>query len=158
VAYLAAGAVTVGGLALIVAATRQPAPPSPPPPAAVTRPAPPLSSTVGVRLGTSPPGAEVRFDGEAGAQGTTPLTLVMPRGDQPRRLILRLPGYRQETVVVVPVKDTALELALQSEARPKPVEKRPTKSKRPTARPVAAQPKTTSPNLRQGDVVDPFSR
>ncbi len=119
------------------------APIAPPAPAIAARPA--VRKQVKVEVVSSPPGAEVFLAGEPKARGRTPLTLTLTRSPEPRRLTLRARGYRDDALDVTPDRDATVQLSLA----PLP------------AAPVRRAPKRSRaqvPNLKRGDVVDPFAK
>jgi serine/threonine protein kinase len=121
------------------------------------RPEPP--ALVHVRVQSTPPGAEVSFEGVSGvveASGTTPVTLEVPRGEGARRLVVQLQGYRPAEETVVPSSEVTVKLALEPLPPPPasppaapPVVRRP-----PPRRPVHAAKPTS--DLRKGELADPF--
>jgi serine/threonine protein kinase len=144
-------------------------PRKPPQPALGTTSPPPLPAPVEVkvRVNSTPPNADVLVDGETQPRGRTPVTIRLPRADEPRMLVVRLIGYHEERVEVLPDSDTAAQVALTPEA-PAPVKPvRAEKSKRPAGKASTSAAKSTkpkpvptraSPDLKRGDVVDPFAR
>jgi serine/threonine protein kinase len=121
---------------------------------------PVVPSDVRVRVSSTPPGAEVFLEDEAGARGRTPLDLRFPRGEHPLKLVLKLDGYRSDTVEVTPDSDRSYQSNLAEAPRPAPRParehtKRVTKKPGPAAKPA---PPRDAPNLKRGDVVDPFAR
>jgi eukaryotic-like serine/threonine-protein kinase len=100
------------------------------PPASVA----PTPETVRVELGSTPPGAVVEVGGREA--GRTPLSLELPRGDTPRQVVLRAPGFLPLREQVVPNVDQRLGFVLTAAPRPggKP---------RPAAKPAPAAPPPT---------------
>jgi serine/threonine protein kinase len=153
-----------GAAAAVVVQTRQAAPPpapiaAPAPPPAPPPPAPPPpvepSKEVAVRINSTPSGAEVFLDGEPVARGRTPMTLMLPRGDQPHQLSVDAKGYQPHVVEVTPDSDSRLELTLTPRwavpFKPSPGAAKPPHNHAP-------KPPAAKPDLKKGDVVDPFAQ
>jgi serine/threonine protein kinase len=155
-AYVAAGLVAVGGIAwLVTARARRPPEMKRPVVAAPVAPVvTPLAqpAVVRVRVASNPPGAEVFLDGDETARGLTPLTMMIPRGDAPRKLTLKAKGFRAESADVVPDSDGTLQISLSAAAAP------PSPAKKLAKRPVVVKKKPPAADLKRGDVVDPFGR
>ena len=167
VAWAVAGLVMVSGLAYLGARALAPQPREPEIERAATTPPPtvppPLPALARVRVTTTPPGAQVDIDATAEApavSGETPLTLSVPRSAEPRKLMVRLAGYRPYSEEIVPDTDLAVQVALQPDAEPKPpstahlqaAHKPPgKKSKAPATH--ASKP---AKDLKAGDLADPF--
>jgi hypothetical protein len=152
-----AGGLVVLGLALALPALRQPAAPpvitvvSPPPPA----PRPALPVNVSVRVNSAPAGADVVLAGEATPRGQTPLTLTLPRSGASAQLLVRAKGYQENALAVTLDSDSRLEVTLT----PLPVVPPPSRPARAPAHKVVEKPKPkVGPDLRKGDVVDPFAQ
>jgi serine/threonine-protein kinase len=103
----AAGVVAPGTASLPV----DPAPASMPPDSASA-----AAETIRVELTSTPPGAVVEVDGKDA--GKTPLSLQLPRGDAPRQVVLRAPGFLPLREQLVPNVDQRLGFALTAAPRP----------------------------------------
>ncbi len=116
----------------------------------------PLSADVKVRVHTNPSNADVTVEGETVSRGKTPLTMTLPRSGKSVSVTMSLRGYKPMTSVVTPDADTTLQLSLLAasshSSRPEKSEK-PDRSKSKSA---AAERQPAGPNLKNGDVVDPF--
>jgi serine/threonine-protein kinase len=96
-------------------ATHEPPVPDSPPQAPDSTPPPPAPA-ITLTFVTQPSGAQVWLDGERRARGVTPLALRLPASSSPRRVSMRLRGYRAAVIDVVPNQvDEAsrVELALE---------------------------------------------
>jgi serine/threonine protein kinase len=173
VAWIAAGAVMVGGLAWLITARARHRPVMPPakapvvaqapvvekalpePPPVVAPPPPALPATVRLRVQSTPAGAEAVLAPSGDApelRDKTPFVAQVPRSSDLRKLTLRYKGYKPVTVDVQPDADSSVQLALVAEPPPRPAPRpaRKVEKKSAPARPAA--------DLRRGDVVDPFAR
>jgi serine/threonine protein kinase len=155
IAILGGGLVVGGALAWLIAANmrgrveRTVVLPTAVVPAPVVSPA-----HVSVRVVSMPPGADVYFGEEREPRGQTPFALSLPRSDRAQHVTVRMHGYQPQTSELVPDADSRLQLTLVKLAPVVRVVKKP--AKRPG---VAAAPKPAAdrqPDLRRGDVVDPF--
>jgi serine/threonine protein kinase len=161
VAMAGVGAAALVGVALIAPRFRQQQPtpqPLPPPqqvaaPKELPPPAPPAK--VKVEVSSAPLGAEVLLAGDEEARGKTPLTLNLPRATTPTKLTVRAKGYQERTLDVTLDSDSRLLLTLTPLPQAQPVV-RPVRPlfKRPIDKP---KPKP-GPDLKKGDVVDPFAQ
>lgn len=113
--------------------------------------------SVDVFIESRPTGAIVRVDGRE--LGTTPLSVPMPRQDQPVELRLELEGHLGATQSIAPTEDTRLLVALTPAPQaaapevnepPPPVKRRPVSKRRrkPSAEP---KPETDKPVFRRFD-------
>jgi serine/threonine protein kinase len=131
--------------------------PTPPPP--TTTAAPPLPSEVRVRVQSTPPGADVFVAGEAEPRGKTPMQVPLPRGSEAIKIELRLKGYKSDTAMVTPDSDQTLQVKLVVAPPERPAA--PAGSKRRSSSTKPAQDKgekPAGPDLKRGDVIDPFAR
>jgi serine/threonine protein kinase len=160
-AVWAGAALAVAGAAALVPAlrpTKQPL--AVPPQVVVTRPAP-LPDTVKILVNSTPAGAELIFNGES--RGKTPLTTSFPRGANAAQLTLQAKGYQEHSFSVKLDRDNQVEVTLT--AVPAPLPPQPP-APRPVVRPVVRKvvekpPKPVNkpgPDLKKGDVVDPFAQ
>jgi len=129
-------------------------------PAAPVAQPPPLPTEVRVRVQSTPPGADVFVAGEAEPRGKTPLQVALPRGSDAIKIELRLKGWKSDTATVTPDSDQTLQMKLvnappERPAAPPSVSKR--KSTTSKAAPDKAE-KPAGPDLKRGDVIDPFAR
>jgi hypothetical protein len=114
IAFAGAGAigVVIGALALFAPAQRQaPTPAAAPPPAAET-PAPPPTSSVRRRIASRPPGATVYRAGAGAPSGTTPFIDDAAPSAGKVTYLVKLPGYRDESVELAADRDDARDLTL----------------------------------------------
>jgi hypothetical protein len=163
-AISAVGALAVAGAALLVIHRTSPVvevPPTvvaTPPPA----PAPVVPAEVKVRISSAPLGAEVFLGDETTARGRTPLTIRLPRDEQALRVIVKLEGYQAEPFDITPDSDQQVQASMVKAPSPsarttaaaqRPHPKRVVIKKEPKPRPAKA-----APDLKRGDVVDPFAR
>jgi serine/threonine-protein kinase len=77
--------------------------PVPPPPVVLPVAPPPEPARVKVRVTSKPPRAEVWW--EAVPKGKTPLELEFPKGEERIELTLKLAGYKDARVLVIPTED-----------------------------------------------------
>jgi serine/threonine protein kinase len=133
-----------------------------PPPvvvAPVVAPAPVVPAEIRLRVSSSPAGAAVVVAGEETERGRTPLGMKLPRGTETIKMVIKLAGYEDQEVEVVPDVDQSAQVALVKVEKhapnvaPKPHPKRVVIKKEPKP----AKPKP-APDLKRGDVVDPFAR
>jgi hypothetical protein len=130
--------------------------PATPPPAPAPAPAP---ANVHVLVDSTPERAEVFVDQEKLPRGFTPLTLTLPRSETPVPLVVRAGGYQPSSTQVTPLLDAQVKLVLNRE--PTVQHSRPTRNLRQARAPSApaappAAPGGKPPDVRKGDVVDPF--
>jgi len=162
VALSAAGALAVAAAVWTVTQRRQVAPAPAVSPPAVTTPAPEpaVPAEVRVRVSSQPLGAEVFLDREETSRGRTPLVMRLRRGAQVVKVLLKLDGYQAEPFELTPDSDQMVQAAMvkapehasASAAKSHPKRVVIKKEPKPT-RPTAA-----APNLKRGDVIDPFAR
>jgi hypothetical protein len=152
---------SVAGVALLAPRLGQKPPPiqvTSAPPAPV---APALSAKVSVRVNSAPAGADVFLAGEEEPRGQTPLVLTLPRSMASKQLVVRAKGFQERALDLTMDADSRLEVTLTplpAAPPPRPVER--PKFSRPVKRAAPAQPKakTPGPDLKKGDVVDPFAQ
>jgi hypothetical protein len=120
-----------------------PMPPPRPPPAEVT-----------VRVHSTPAGAEVLLQGESEPRGVTPLVLSLPRSRQPTLVTVRAKGFQEQALDVALDSNSQLQVMLTPLPPPKPV----ARPMRPAPKKVQERPKASGPDLKKGDVVDPFAQ
>jgi serine/threonine protein kinase len=149
--------------AVAAPSTTDPATPSPPNPKATepTPPAPttpPPSTEVRVRVQSTPPGADVVVAGEV--KGKTPMQLTLPRGTEPVKVELRLKGWKGDTMMVTPDSDQTLQLKLLVAPVDRPASAPSSKRRTSTAKSEKSEKteKPAGPDLKRGDVIDPFAR
>ncbi len=159
--YAAGVAVVIGGAALgVTLLGSKPAPVPLPAPVAVAPPPPPapaVSREVRVRVHTVPDGVDVFMDSEKESRGKTPLLLMVPRSEVARKLHLTAPGFTPATLDITPDSDVTVQHQLAALARPAPPvhhSKKPSSSSRKSDKPSSSP----APDLKKGDVVDPFAR
>ena len=90
-------------------------------------PAPPKPDRVSIRITADPPGAEV-VDDTGRVLGRTPLQITVPASSTPRTFKLRLPGYTELAVELVPDRDLEYTATLAKRApggKPNPYRARP---------------------------------
>jgi serine/threonine protein kinase len=137
---------------LAVAPAPSPAPVAPPeqpkPVAAPEKPAPPPKIQLSVQ---TTPSAEVLIDGKS--RGKTPITLELPHDINNHSVELRARGYRPLIRSTPFDRDISLDLSLVA-ATPVSSGKHAV-VKRPTTTPSTGD--KPAPNLKAGDVVDPFA-
>jgi len=63
-------------------------------------------------LSSDPPGAEVWMPGEGTPRGVTPLKLAIPKGDGPRKLIVKAKGFHDQEVSLEPGYEGPLSVTL----------------------------------------------
>jgi serine/threonine protein kinase len=170
-AFAAAGLATLGGLAWLVAAkispgsdrmVADPVPLADPTPVAAPPPAP--TPNVSVRVTSDPPGAQVYLGNDPTPKGQTPLFLSVGRSVLAQRVTLKARGFKPVSTDFTPDADSRLQLTLPRDvpAAPLPTAGQEKKArKRPTGKRAAdssapARPEAPQPDLRKGDVVDPF--
>ncbi len=123
--------------------TRKPGAPAParPAPAAgapsAGTPDPNASRLVTITVTSTPAGAAV-FDGPI-QRGTTPASLVVPRGEAARTLRITLEGHAEETRQVTPSDNVALDVALKPTGVVPPPEAPPVAAE-PVAKPAPVEP------------------
>jgi serine/threonine-protein kinase len=112
--------------------------PEPPPPEVTTvpvplaQPPPPLPTTIHVGVTSLPPGAEVLM-GDV-SRGRTPITLEVPRGDDPVALLLRHEQFVDAPASFTPTRDQEVVVTLtRKPPAPRPV-------RRPAPRPAPKPP------------------
>jgi serine/threonine-protein kinase len=141
---------TSGGKKPVVAKTVAAAKPVQPVDAPIENAPPSAAPKVELVLRSRPAGAEVFINNER--QGTTPLTLTLPRNDAPVRYIFKLAGYRDETRTLAATGDKEIEVNLD---RPKvAVNKHPTTPHTPPPTPTPTP--TPKPKGRVSDLRNPF--
>jgi serine/threonine protein kinase len=126
-------------------------------PTVAPAPAPaPAPAEVHVLVDSTPERAEVFVDRETDSRGYTPLTLTLPRSATPVPLVVRARGYQPSSTRVTPLLDAQVKLVLVQEAPAKRA--RPERATVRQARAPAPAPSTGAkpPDVRKGDVVDPF--
>jgi serine/threonine-protein kinase len=69
-------------------------------------------ATSAIVVESRPSGAALRLDGTPALRGRTPFRAELPRDDQPRKLVLSLPGHRDAEVMVTPRSDLLLDVVL----------------------------------------------
>ena len=150
----------VGGVATAVVMRgnepERPPVPTRPVRAPTTRPAAvkPEAVTVEITVKSRPPGAAIfRGAPAAGKEpiGVTPKTVKLPRDDRSLLLTLRLEGYRDESIAIVPSKDK--ELIAPLTRKPSPVVRRPPHPKRPPTPKRPPEPKK-APGAKKPERVD----
>jgi serine/threonine protein kinase len=165
VALAGLGAAALVGVALLAPRLKQQPPPQPMPPPPIAAapkepqppPPPPLPAKVKVVVNSAPSGAQVLLAGDEAARGVTPLTMNLPRSTSATKLMVRAKGYQERTLDVTLDADSRLEVTLT----PIPPPERPVirqvrpMIKRPVEKP---KPKPAGPDLKKGDVVDPFAQ
>jgi serine/threonine-protein kinase len=167
VALGAAGLALLGGLAWLLTAKVAPFGRGHEP-AAVAAPAlahaPEESRNVAVRVTSTPPGAAVYVGDDTAPRGQTPLILSLARSNAVQRLVLKASGYTPSETEVIPDSDSRLQLTLvpaQARVAPTVAHHAPV-HKKATPRVAATDKKPTGeqsqPDLRRGDVLDPFKR
>jgi serine/threonine protein kinase len=155
-----AGVLMLGGAAVLAPRMgHKPAPivvtspvvaPIPPPP-------PVLSAKVSVRVNSSPSGADVLLAGDDEPRGQTPLVLTLPRSGSSTKLLVRAKGFQERAMDLTPDSDARLEVTLTP--APVPVVERVRSSRPQPKRPTVEKPKPKpGPDLKKGDVVDPFAQ
>jgi len=65
-------------------------------------------------LSSEPPGAEVWMPEESTPRGVTPLKLAIPKGDGPRKLIVKAKGFQDQEVSLEPGHEGPLSVTLAS--------------------------------------------
>jgi hypothetical protein len=164
VAVSAAGALAVAGAVWLLSRpkTSQTLAPAPVVVAPAPTPAaPPAPAEVRVRVSSNPLGAEVFVGDETAARGRTPITMRIPRGESVVKVQLKLEGYQSEPFELTPDSDQQVQAAMVkatpahagAAAKAKPQPKHVVIKKEP-----AKPPKGKAPDLKRGDVVDPFAR
>jgi serine/threonine protein kinase len=159
----AVAAAGVLSLAVLIPSLRQhpPAPPPAPVPVAAPQvpkppPVPALPADVAISVSSTPAGAEVLLTGDERARGVTPLALSLPRAATMIQVTVRKKGFLEQKLDTTLSGNSNLVVTLTPEVAapvaPKPV--------RPIVRrPVVEKPKPkpAGPDLKKGDVVDPFA-
>jgi eukaryotic-like serine/threonine-protein kinase len=163
----AVAAAGVLSLAVLIPALRQ-HPVVPPPPATVPvaappqttkpppAPAPAMPAEVAIRVSSTPPDAEVLLTGDERPRGVTPLKLSLPRASTAIQVTVRKKGFQEQKLDASLNLDSNLVVTLTPEAAAPPVPK----PARPIVRRPAVErpkPKPAGPDLKKGDVVDPFA-
>ena len=173
IAYITTGLVAASGITLLFAGKPAPPPIEPPPPVVQVNvpqplgprvehfdpPRPALSTQVRVRVQSTPPGAEVYLPGELAPRGRTPLMMMLPRSESPLKVQLRVKGFRSDTLEITPDTDASLQANLVHDTPPpRPAEQHKSTHKKTPPSAEAPPPRKVSPDLKRGDVVDPFAR
>jgi serine/threonine-protein kinase len=156
--------VMLAGVAVVIATSGgKPKPLLPPPvvaqpapPAPVVSPLPPgpaMPGDVDIVLRTTPSGAEVM----EGTQrlGVAPLHLKRMRSSQTIRLVLRRPGYREETREISLNADKDIEVVLMAKESKVATRGKPATHSAPVAAPKP-QPSQPPPKTRVSDLRNPF--
>jgi len=105
-------------------------------------------SMVSVRVRSRPSGAEVFREGETEAEGRTPFALPLERGTASVRLTLRLAGYRDAVLEIIPDRDKDTSASLLRQAAGK---------KRPRGAPGTGEGRTApQQSFGQDGTIDPF--
>jgi eukaryotic-like serine/threonine-protein kinase len=156
-----AAVLSIVGLAVLAPRLGQKQPIEVTSPAPAVAAPPPLPAKVTVRVNSAPVGAEVLFQGEAEPRGQTPLVLTLPRSTVATQLVVRAKGFQERALDLTLDADSRLEVTLTPlppPPAPKPVER--PKFARPArkAAPAQPKPKAPGPDLKKGDVVDPFAQ
>jgi serine/threonine protein kinase len=120
--------------------------------------APKLSTDVRVMVDSVPQGAQVFVEGDSSGQprGVTPVALTLPRNDTTQvRVVVKAKGYQPSSIDVLPQTDSQVKLTLLAA----PVVGKKVKIKTPTKKSAEAAATTNdhAPDVRKGDVVDPFA-
>jgi len=144
-------------VAPIVAVAPPVTPPVAPPKAAKPEP-PPLPAEVKVRVQSNPPGADVTVDGESVPRGKTPLVMPLARGTKAVQILTTMRGFRPTSSTVTPDADTTLQLNLLAASSHSSRSDRADRAERAAnkSKSAAAERPPSGPNLKNGDVVDPF--
>jgi hypothetical protein len=165
VAMSAAGALAVAGAVWLYTNKQKPAQVQTPTPVVVaptpTPAPPPAPAEVRVRISSNPLGAEVFVGDEAAARGRTPLVMKLPRGEEVVKLQLKLAGFQSEPFEVTPDSDQQVQAAMVKAAPARagaPAKARPQPKHVVIKKEPAKPPKGKAPDLKRGDVVDPFAR
>jgi hypothetical protein len=127
-----------------------------------------MPERVHVRVQSTPPGAHVSLQSigeeERGrgfelpppdrveASGITPITLELPRGTAPRRLVLQMNGYLPAQETVIPDSEVSVQVALQ----PIAVSTTNIVQRRALHKPARATKPIAPKDLKAGDLADPF--
>ncbi len=149
-AVVGAGVVSLAVLVPVLRHSPPPAQVVAPPP--VAHPAPVLPATVAIRVHSAPEGADVLMAGDATPRGQTPLTMTLPRATTSTKLTVRAKGFEERVLDVTLDSDSRLEVTLNPQAPPPPPHVNRPVVRRPVDKPKAKP----GPDLKKGDVVDPF--
>jgi serine/threonine-protein kinase len=151
---LALGGVAAAGLLAVAFATgRATQSSAPASEAPTTAPSVQLPSQIELRFLTEPPGGVV-YDDLGGVLGRAPLTLRLARASEPRRFVVRMPGFAPATRDVVPDRDRVLDFTF-GEANREPLVAAPPSAKLPGPEPSAAEQREAVPaQEREGRVAE----
>jgi hypothetical protein len=111
-----------------------------------------VPAEVRVQVMSTPEGAAVIVEGEPTPRGLTPLSLTLPRGDAPRKIALRARGFQPYSTEVVPDANSRVQVTLTAVGPPQ------TKARPVHRAPPVKRADGRGPDVRRGDVVDPFAR
>jgi eukaryotic-like serine/threonine-protein kinase len=155
VALVGMGAIASAAL-LAPRLKQQQQPVAAPPPPIVQPQAPQQPARVSVRVNSAPLGADVLLAGDSAPRGQTPLTLTLPRSTATAQVVVRHKGFQERALDVTLDADSRLEVTLTPVPAPPPPVARP--SRPAIKRPVEKAKPKPGPDLKKGDVVDPFAQ
>jgi serine/threonine protein kinase len=120
------------------------------------KPDPAAPTTVEIRVVSKPPGAEVLMLGETQPRGRTPLIMSLPRSAAAAHLVIRTNDFQPGTLDFTPNADAQLELTLTPLSPPEPAGPVAAHASRPAPKPAKKQKAVPNPDLKNGDLVDPY--